>query len=206
MEKDAALQRIVRGFTGRRVLVAGDVILDRYWWGDASRLSPEAPVPVVRRQRSSLSPGGAANTAANLAALGASAELVGVTGDDPEADQLQSALSAAGVKASGLIRDRSRPTTTKTRIVAAHHQIVRVDDETTADVPLSIEDQAAAVIAAELANVDAAVFSDYAKGFLSPGLLQRSIAVARGAGVPVFVDPKGADWRRYLGASLLKPN
>ena len=200
------LADILKGFPGQRILVLGDVILDWYWWGQASRLSPEAPVPVVRKQRTSMQPGGAGNAAANLAALGARVSLFGVTGSDAHAADLRNALTAQGVETTRLIADASRPTTTKTRVIAAHQQVVRVDEEDTG--PVS-SDVAAAVLAGvkeDLPQAAAVVISDYAKGFLTPQMLEAVIGEARRAGKRVFVDPKGADAVRYQGAFLLKPN
>lgn len=200
------LADILKRFPGQRIVVLGDVILDSYWWGQASRLSPEAPVPVVRRQRTTLQPGGAGNTAANLAALGARVTLFGVTGTDSHASDLRGALSAAGVDTGRLTADAARPTTTKTRVIAAHQQVVRVDLEETAPIA---EDLAATVLAGfkqEIDTASAIVISDYAKGFLTPHLLQSVLGGARRAGKRVYVDPKGADLARYQGAFLLKPN
>lgn len=197
---------ILKRFPGQRFLVLGDVILDRYWWGEASRLSPEAPVPVVRLERSSLRPGGAGNTAANLVALGAKASLFGVVGEDAEAAELKAVLRDAGVDAAGLLTHTGRRTTTKTRIIAGHQQVVRVDAEHTAPIPGELALGAAAVVARELEGAQAMVISDYAKGFLAPALLEAVIASAAEAGKPVFIDPKGADHSRYRGATLLKPN
>ena len=206
MERSEGLLRLLRGFPGRRVLAAGDVILDRYWWGDAQRLSPEAPVPVVLRRSSTARPGGAANTAANLAALGASVAVVGVAGNDPEAARLCDVLRECGAADVELIRDPSRPTTTKTRVIATHQQIVRVDDEDTSLLSPALAARSAAALRARLPGADALLLSDYAKGFLAPGLLADVIGAARAAAVPVFVDPKGADLTRYVGTTLLKPN
>lgn len=197
---------ILKRFPGQRLLVLGDVILDRYWWGDASRLSPEAPVPIVRLERSSLRPGGAGNTAANLVALGASASLFGVAGEDVEAEELQAVLREAGINGKGLFTQVGRRTTTKTRIIAGHQQVVRVDAEHTAPIPGELALGAAAVIARELDGVQAMVISDYAKGFLSPALLEAVIGSAVDSGKPVFADPKGADYSRYRGVTLIKPN
>jgi rfaE bifunctional protein kinase chain/domain len=200
------LLAILKRFPGQRMLVLGDVILDRYWWGEASRLSPEAPVPVVRLERSSLRPGGAGNTAANLAALGAAATLFGVAGEDPEAAELRVVLEESRVNASGLFTQAGRRTTTKTRIIAGHQQVVRVDAEHTAPISGEMALGAAALVARELERAQAIVISDYAKGFLTPALLEAVIGSAVEAGKPVFIDPKGADYQRYRGATLLKPN
>jgi D-beta-D-heptose 7-phosphate kinase/D-beta-D-heptose 1-phosphate adenosyltransferase len=206
MHNEERLRDIARRFAGLRVIVAGDLILDRYWWGSASRLSPEAPVPVVNRERTSVRPGGAANTAVNLAALGATAELFGVAGDDRDACDLRGALSAAGVANAWVRSDSQRPTTTKTRVMALNQQIVRVDDESCAPVSRNIAFEAAGEIRQRLAGSSALVFSDYAKGFLVPDLLRDTIAAASENGTPVFIDPKGRDATRYAGCTLLKPN
>jgi D-beta-D-heptose 7-phosphate kinase/D-beta-D-heptose 1-phosphate adenosyltransferase len=197
---------IFRHFPGQRILVIGDVILDRYWWGEASRLSPEAPVPVVRKQRATVRPGGAANTAANLAALGATPLLVGLVGTDRESAELQGSLLERGVAVDWLIPEDARPTTTKTRVIASHQQIVRVDEEDIAPISGEAEGRARAVIAERLGSATAVVVSDYAKGFLTPSLLNVLIAEAGRAGKRVFIDPKGADYARYQGCFLMKPN
>ena len=206
MEKLGDLSAALRRFPGQRILVIGDVILDRYWWGEASRLSPEAPVPVVRKQRSSVRPGGAANTAANLAALGATPHLVGLVGNDRESEELRGALLECGVAVEFLISQNARPTTTKTRVIASHQQIVRVDDEDTTALPCDAEDRAREVIDQCLKSTGAIVVSDYAKGFVTPPLLKFVTAAAARAGKRVFVDPKGADYTRYQGCFLMKPN
>ena len=200
------LADILKGFPGQRILVLGDVILDWYWWGQASRLSPEAPVPVVRRQRTTMQAGGAGNSAANLAALGGRVSLVGVTGADAHAGDLRAALAARGVETTRLITDASRPTTTKTRVIAAHQQVVRVDEEDTKPISEAIVADVVKAVKNDLGNTAAIVVSDYAKGFLTPQLLEAVIGEARRAGKRVFVDPKGADVVRYQGAFLLKPN
>lgn len=200
------LPDILKLFPGQRILVLGDVILDWYWWGQASRLSPEAPVPVVRKQRTTLQPGGAGNTAANLAALGARVSLFGVTGRDSHADELKAALKAHGVETDGLIADPSRPTTTKTRVIAAHQQVVRVDEEATAPISEAIVADVLKAVWNDIVNAGAIVISDYAKGFLTHPLLDAVIGEARRVGKRVFADPKGSDAARYRGAFLLKPN
>jgi D-beta-D-heptose 7-phosphate kinase/D-beta-D-heptose 1-phosphate adenosyltransferase len=200
------LPDILKKFPGQRILVLGDVILDWYWWGQASRLSPEAPVPVVRKQRTTLQPGGAGNTAANLAALGARVSLFGVTGTDSHADDLKAALKAYGVETTGLVADPGRPTTTKTRVIAAHQQVVRVDEEATGPISEAIATGVLKAVRNELTNAGAVVISDYAKGFLTPPLLDAVIGEARRVGKRVFADPKGADSSRYRGVFLLKPN
>ena len=197
---------ILKRFSTCRVMVLGDVVLDRYWWGEATRLSPEAPVPVVLAQRSTTRPGGAANVAANLAALGASVDLFGVIGVDSGAVELRETLRECGIASDFLFEEPGRPTTTKTRVIALHQQVVRVDHEETGPVSEACTSRTMERAAERLASADALVISDYAKGFLSPVMLSRVIAMAAASGKPVFVDPKGADFSRYLGCTLLKPN
>ncbi len=188
-------------FDQARVLVLGDIMLDRYWEGGTSRISPEAPVPVVKVEQISDRPGGAGNVALNIAALGAAARLGGYTGDDEMADALQDMLVGAGVEC-GFTRVVGHPTITKLRIISRHQQLIRLDFEeaalAAAGAPLAND------LAGQLAGCGALVLSDYAKGALEdPAPL---IAAARAAGVPVLVDPKGTDFARYRGATLLTPN
>jgi D-beta-D-heptose 7-phosphate kinase / D-beta-D-heptose 1-phosphate adenosyltransferase len=188
-------------FTRARVLVAGDLMLDRYWSGTAQRVSPEAPVPVVRVDAMEDRPGGAANVALNLAALGCQTALVGVTGDDEAADILAIRLADAGI-AARLHRRRGLPTITKLRVLAHHQQLIRLDFEQS--LAPQGEDPLPALVADLLDQADLVVLSDYAKGTLArPGPL---ITLARDQGKPVLVDPKGRDFQRYRGATLLTPN
>ncbi|MDM8545151.1 bifunctional D-glycero-beta-D-manno-heptose-7-phosphate kinase/D-glycero-beta-D-manno-heptose 1-phosphate adenylyltransferase HldE [Candidatus Venteria ishoeyi] len=188
-------------FKRARVLVLGDVMLDRYWHGSTSRISPEAPVPVVRVQQQQERPGGAANVALNIRALNANAQLMGVTGDDSIADMLEQQLREQGVDCF-FQRHADVPTITKLRILSRHQQLIRVDFEeafASLDIP-ALQTQLADI----LPQVQVVVLSDYAKGALSdPG---EYIAMARAAGRPVLVDPKGQDFRRYRGATLITPN
>ena len=200
------LDPILKQFPARRLLVLGDVVLDRYWWGEATRLSPEAPVPVVLAQRSTTRPGGAANVAANLTALGAQVDLFGVVGVDGAAVELRAALGECGIGSGFLFEEPGRPTTTKTRVIALHQQVVRVDHEDTTPVSETCAARTIERVAQRLPFADGVVISDYAKGFLSPEVLSRVIAMAVAMGKPVFVDPKGADYSRYAGCTLLKPN
>lgn len=183
------------------VLVLGDIMLDRYWEGGTSRISPEAPVPVVKVEQIKDRPGGAGNVALNIAALGAGARLGGFTGDDEMADSLQDMLVGAGVDCA-FTRVAGSPTITKLRIISRNQQLIRLDFEEAA---LSVSGEPLAdSVAAKLAGCDALVLSDYAKGALDdPAPL---IDAARAAGVPVLVDPKGTDFSRYRGATLLTPN
>jgi len=193
-------------FLNVNVLVVGDVMLDRFWWGSVKRISPEAPVPVVNLLKSTFAPGGAANVALNIAGLGARPILVGVVGTDHEADTLSELLKESGVSAEGIIRSDSRPTTVKTRVVAHNQQIVRVDQETTDDLSATDSSMVWDRIVAELPGADIVVISDYAKGLLSEDLTKKLIETAVANSKKVLVDPKGKDYSRYAGAALLTPN
>jgi rfaE bifunctional protein kinase chain/domain len=184
-----------------RILVVGDVMLDRYWFGDVERISPEAPVPVVRIARAEERLGGAANVARNITALGAQAGLLSVVGDD-EPGRTISRLAAAERIRDHLHVDASLPTTVKLRIVARRQQLARVDFESTpvAEVLEAHLDQYARLIE----HNDLVILSDYGKGGLTH--ITRMIEIARAAGKPVLVDPKGDDYARYAGATLLTPN
>jgi D-beta-D-heptose 7-phosphate kinase/D-beta-D-heptose 1-phosphate adenosyltransferase len=191
---------------GLRVLVVGDVMLDEYLHGVARRISPEAPVPVVELHERSFVPGGAANTAANVAGLRAEAVLASVTGADEAGRRLREALAARKVGLGGLLSDEARPTTTKTRVVAQGQQVVRIDQEPKGPFPAAVRQRLLRFAEDQTASVDACVLSDYAKGLVSAALARRVIAAAARHGKPVVVDPKGADFSKYRGATVVKPN
>ncbi len=184
-----------------RVLVVGDVMLDRYWFGEVSRISPEAPVPVVRVTRNEERPGGAANVARNIAALSAQASLLSVTGDDEAGRRIAQLMQEEGVAAQ-LHRDATISTTIKLRVIGRQQQLLRIDFETAP----SHEVLATALSDYErlLRDTDVVVLSDYGKGGLAH--ITRMIAMANAAGKPVLVDPKGDDYSRYRNATLLTPN
>ncbi len=188
-------------FDAARVLVVGDVMLDRYWHGATSRISPEAPVPVVKVGNAEDSPGGAGNVALNLAALGAAATLVGLVGHDEAGEELETRLRAAGVLCD-FEKVSDKPTITKLRIVSRHQQLIRLDFEEAFHI-----DSAEAInakVAALLDSTDVVIVSDYNKGALAA--VSALITLARKQGVPVLVDPKGEDFGKYRGATLLTPN
>jgi D-beta-D-heptose 7-phosphate kinase/D-beta-D-heptose 1-phosphate adenosyltransferase len=188
------------------VLVVGDVMLDSYVSGSASRISPEAPVPIVGVTRRLYVPGGAANVAANIAALGSNVSLAGVTGVDDSAVRLRTELARIGIDSDALIEDTARPTTTKTRITAAGQQIVRFDEEHRGPLPEAVESLLRSRCEDRLAQVDACVISDYAKGVVGDGFCHWLIAEAARRGKPVVVDPKSRDLARYGGATVVTPN
>lgn len=200
------LRNVVKNFEDITVLVLGDVMLDRYWWGSVSRISPEAPVPVVKLDRSTFAAGGAANVAANIAGLSGKALLVGLIGDDEGGRELPAVLSAANVSSENLITTHERPTTVKTRVVAHSQHVVRVDNEEEAAISAEHAKEVLSRVLDLIPTVDVVVLSDYAKGLLSVALVRTVIDAAREAGKPVLVDPKGIDYKRYNGATLLTPN
>jgi D-beta-D-heptose 7-phosphate kinase/D-beta-D-heptose 1-phosphate adenosyltransferase len=194
------------GFRRRRILVVGDLMLDRYLWGDVPRISPEAPVPVLRLARETEVAGGAANVARNLVGLGLQVRLAGVTGDDEQRGRLLRLLAEQGVETDGVLPDPARPTTTKTRIVGDHQQMLRIDAERAAPLDGAIAERLLAGIDRQLPDVDCVLLSDYAKGVLLGDLCARLIGAARARGLPVLVDPKGSDFGRYRGATLISPH
>jgi D-beta-D-heptose 7-phosphate kinase/D-beta-D-heptose 1-phosphate adenosyltransferase len=186
---------------GRRIVVIGDVMIDEWIWGRVSRISPEAPVPVVAVRDHSFTLGGSGNVANNLRALGAEVSFVGVTGTDPEGDRVRTMLAAIDCDASGLIALSDRPTTRKTRVVAHNQQVVRADWESTA--PLRAADRAAVIAAVQraIAGADAVVLSDYAKGMLDRGVVEAAL------GAPIVVaDPKPENVGLFAGVTCIAPN
>ncbi|MGE0081403.1 MAG: bifunctional D-glycero-beta-D-manno-heptose-7-phosphate kinase/D-glycero-beta-D-manno-heptose 1-phosphate adenylyltransferase HldE [Thiohalomonadaceae bacterium] len=188
-------------FSRARVLVVGDLMLDRYWHGDTSRISPEAPVPVVRVGDAEQRPGGAGNVALNVSALGGQATLIGLTGNDEAADALERALQGKGVTCC-FERLSGYPTITKLRVVSRHQQLIRLDFED--GFPAAEAERLIARFEKEVANTDVVVLSDYGKGTLRH--VAKLIAIARAAGKPVLIDPKGKDFTKYAGATLITPN
>lgn len=198
----ALLERISRV----RVLVVGDVMLDQFIWGRVSRISPEAPVPVVDFERESFMPGGAANVARNLTALGGRCQLVGVVGRDPAAAQLRRLLAADGVEADGLVPLRSRHTTTKTRIVAGQQQVTRLDRETRGDLDGADVTRLLAQATTQLGAADGVIVGDYGKGAVSQAVLDALRAQCRESGRWISLDPKPVHPLQVGGLSLLTPN
>ncbi|HEV8430978.1 MAG TPA: D-glycero-beta-D-manno-heptose-7-phosphate kinase [Pyrinomonadaceae bacterium] len=196
---------ILRTFRNAYVLVLGDVMLDEFVWGDVTRISPEAPVPVVDVRRESLHLGGAGNVLANLVALGARGSVVGVVGKDGAGERLQAGLSELGARDQCLIIDESRPSTTKTRIIAHSQLVVRADRESRAPVTTKIEDQILSCLKDALKQADALVISDYDKGVVTPRILREILPIAYER-VPVLVDPKLRNFNSYRPATLVTPN
>ncbi len=193
-------------FSQARVLVVGDVMLDETVWGDVRRISPEAPVPVVEVRERTFAPGGAANVGANIASLGGSVSVCGACGEDTNAGVLHRLLTALGADADGMLSDPDRPTTTKTRIVAHSQQVVRVDSERKTPLSESLTQKILAWAESRIESAGALVLSDYNKGVVTATLAQGLIELAARAHKPILVDPKGADYTKYRGATLLTPN
>ncbi len=200
-KNDAQFTALKQALMQARVLVVGDVMLDRYWFGDVNRISPEAPVPVVKVDRTEERLGGAANVARNAAAIGARTTLLSVAGADEAADAIGVLLKAAGIDGQ-IHRDRQLSTTIKLRVIGRQQQLLRIDFET--------EPGHEALVAkladfeARLPQTDVVILSDYGKGGLKH--IERMIELARAAGKPVVVDPKGDDYTRYRGATMITPN
>lgn len=199
------LKRIIGGLGSPRILIVGDLILDRYVSGDVGRISPEAPIPVLRARHTQERLGGAGNVAANLRAMEAEVEVLGVVGRDERGDLLLSLLEGIGVETGGTLTVPGRPTTQKTRMMSGVQQMLRVDWEEVQ----ALEDEAPELLRGleqRLSLADAVILSDYGKGVLTDRVLRAVIDSARRSGVPVLVDPKGTDFSRYNGATLVTPN
>ena len=202
----AALKSIVSNFRHARVLVVGDLILDEFIWGEVSRISPEAPVPVVWVKNESFMPGGASNVANNLRSLGAIVKVVGVIGDDEHGAILKGELDAKGIDTSGIFVDESRPTILKTRVVAHHQQVVRIDKEKLDGLSDAIVSKIVRYVEGVIKKIDAVIIEDYGKGVITPKLLAGIIPLARRSRKVISVDPKEEHFKYYRGISVITPN
>ncbi len=193
-------------FNPVKVLLIGDFMLDTYTTGKIRRISPEAPVPVLHVQKEESLPGGAGNVALNLISLGAAVSVLGRVGSDSAGEQLKGALDAEGVDTAGLFVQKGFKTPVKKRLIADAQQLLRVDFETITALPLPLEETIFKKIGQFLEDVNIVTISDYGKGFLSRALIKKVIQLSREKNIPVIVDPKGDDFSRYEGATVLKPN
>jgi D-beta-D-heptose 7-phosphate kinase/D-beta-D-heptose 1-phosphate adenosyltransferase len=200
------LKRLIPRLRGKRIGVLGDLMLDRYLWGTASRLSPEAAVPVVDFAEQSECLGGAGNVAANIAALGARVEAFGVIGSDEPGRALQKCLAAANIAGKGILADSKRVTTVKTRIIARHQQVVRVDRERREPLRAETQEKLLHLLFAALKHLDALVLSDYDKGLITDDFADRVLSAAHQLKVPVFVKPKTSRLYAYRGARAIVCN
>jgi len=200
----ARMRELLAAMVGRRVVVVGDATLDAYIVGEVERISPEAPVPVLAVEREEFMLGGAANVAKCLVALGGHAGLCTVVGEDADGALFRSEAANLGIPAAGILADRERLTTRKTRIVARHQQVIRLDRETVATLSPAMEKRLCARVATAVRRADALILSDYAKGVLTGAVSRAAIAAADGR--PVVVDPKSLPWDVFRGATVIKPN
>lgn len=198
--------RVLERFTGRRVLILGDAMLDHYIWGESSRISPEAPIPIVTVSEESSRLGGAANVAHNIRVLGGEALLVSVIGSDEAGRQLTDTLSRQGIATDSLVVDPDRPTVKKSRVIARSQQVVRLDRERTDELSGPVLEQLSERIRAALAGAHAIVISDYGKGVICKPLLDTWLPRFNGSGLPVCVDPKETHFHSYRGVTVLTPN
>jgi D-beta-D-heptose 7-phosphate kinase/D-beta-D-heptose 1-phosphate adenosyltransferase len=202
------LKGIINQFAGRRVGVAGDLMLDVYLWGKASRISPEAPVPVLQVKDRTQCLGGAANVMRNVVTLGGGAAAFGVVGADANGEQLRRMLEEYGISAAGVEIEEGRRTTEKQRVIAASQQLLRIDFEDTGAVSSGCRERMEAGMLRMIADggLDAVIFEDYAKGLLEQGMVQRITDAARGAGIITALDPNPKHPMRIVGLSVMKPN
>ncbi len=197
---------IVEGFQGKNIVIIGDLMLDEYLSGKVTRISPEAPVPIVEIDHEFIRLGGAANVALNLAALGCSPRLIGLCGEDAMAIKLLELLEESHIEGDGLVRSQTRPTTIKTRIIGDNQHIARVDKEITAYADESERKALKARIDLLLRSAEAVIIEDYNKGVLTPGVIEYTTQQCRLNDIPVFVDPKFTNFMLYKGVTLFKPN
>ncbi|HUR96312.1 MAG TPA: D-glycero-beta-D-manno-heptose-7-phosphate kinase [Gemmatimonadales bacterium] len=205
LTRDRLLQ-LTQRMKASRVVVIGDIMLDRYLIGETERLSPEAPVPVVTVRERHAALGGAANVAANVAALGARCLLVGTVGDDVDGAAIRQELAVARLEDRHVLTVAGRPTTSKTRIIARSQQIVRIDDEVESLLDGADLERLSRIAREALADADALLLEDYNKGALPPALIASAMEIARRRGIPIVVDPKFRQFFEYAGATVFKPN
>jgi len=201
-----SVSELINGFSRLKVLIIGDLMIDSYTWGKVSRISPEAPVPVVNVIRRESRLGGAGNVVLNIASLGATAVICSVIGDDAPGRELQKIILDANLSTDGLIVEPGRMTTVKERIIAGSQQVVRVDSETENSISLSSQQALLAHIRGSISDVDVIIFEDYDKGVLNAELIRSVISMAKENNIPTVVDPKRKNFFAYQGATLFKPN
>lgn len=203
MEK---FQQIFNDFNRLKVLIVGDVMLDSYIWGSVDRISPEAPVPVINVKRRDFRLGGAGNVVVNVHALGATPLIISLVGDDDAATKVRTCLKNFSISEEGLVVSKTRPTPEKTRVIARHQHVVRIDDETDREASGEEEKQIIARIASLLPKCDVVIFQDYDKGTLTPNVISSTVELARKKNIPTVVDPKRRNFLAYNNVTLFKPN
>ncbi|HEY6952899.1 MAG TPA: D-glycero-beta-D-manno-heptose-7-phosphate kinase [Bacteroidota bacterium] len=200
------LQTLYDKFVGKRIAVVGDLMLDRYFWGSVTRISPEAPVPVVEVESESTRLGGAANVANNIASLGGIPVMVGVIGEDVAGISLRKIIEDLRFPTSGIVTDGTRPTTVKTRVIAHNQHVVRIDHEAKADIAEDVQRKLLKTLEAQLDEIQGIILEDYNKGVLAKGLIGKIIELAKRKNKIVAVDPKFNNFFEYKGVTIFKPN
>lgn len=204
--KHQSLDEVFDAFNKLTMLVIGDIMLDSYIWGHVARVSPEAPVPIVRVKKRDYRLGGAANVALNIQALGAKPILCALVGEDDSGNKLLDCLDQQNMSREGIVVSKNRPTTIKTRIIASHQHVVRVDDESDQELVKDEEQELLRQIEMLIPKCDAIIFEDYDKGVINASLIERTVALANKKGIPTIVDPKKRNFLAYKGVTLFKPN
>ena len=200
------LNEIVQNFSSKKILVIGDIMLDSYIWGNTSRISPEAPVPVIKVDRSEFTLGGAANVALNLKKLSSSPNIVGVVGDDKDGGRLKELLIRMGIESNGIIQDNSRNTTVKTRVIAQNQQVVRVDHEVEDSISDLIQNELMEKLKQYLPESNGVILSDYNKGVFTKEIIENILAEVKKYNLPVYVDSKKDNFTHFQNIRLFKPN
>jgi len=203
---DERLDTLMKSMNGKRIAVIGDLMLDRYIWGNVSRISPEAPVPVVELDQEQDRLGGAANVAKNIKSLGGEPLLVGVIGADNSGKRLHEIIRESGFSADGIVVDGTRPTTVKTRVIAHNQHVVRIDRETKTDISFIIQNKILDVLHNRLQNLDGIIIEDYNKGVIVKGLITQIINLAHEFSKPITIDPKYNNFFEYRDVTVFKPN
>jgi rfaE bifunctional protein kinase chain/domain len=198
--------KIISRMSCAKILVVGDIMLDRFIWGTVSRISPEAPVPVVWAKSESFMPGGASNVANNIRSLGSDVYMCGVIGDDEAGRILASELLKNGIKSEGIVLDKNRPTIHKTRIIAHHQQVVRIDKESDDVLDASSVDKVIRYARSRIRDIDAIIIEDYGKGLIVPKLIRQLVLLAKKHNKLITVDPKQEHFKAYTGATVITPN
>jgi rfaE bifunctional protein kinase chain/domain len=188
------------------IMVIGDIMLDHYIYGDCNRISPEAPVQIVEVKSDKYTLGGAGNVLKNLKSFNVKTSIISVIGDDENATIVIDQLATAGVSADGLVKDKDRTTTTKSRVMVSNHQLIRLDKEDTHPINEHIEREILSIIQKNIKQFNVLLLSDYNKGMLSQALMKRIFNLCREAGIKTIVDPKGNDFCKYEGVNIIKPN
>ncbi|MDP1678278.1 MAG: D-glycero-beta-D-manno-heptose-7-phosphate kinase [Bacteroidota bacterium] len=200
------VNELLQNIKNKRIAVIGDVMIDRYIWGNVNRISPEAPVPVVEVESESSRLGGAANVANNIVALGASAQLIGIVGEDFSGKEFRSILESQNASSEGIITDRSRPTTVKTRVIAHHQHVVRIDSEEKKDIGTDIQQKIFSVLEKIIDSIDGIIIEDYNKGVVVRELIHAIIELANRKNKIITIDPKFNNFFEYTNVTVFKPN